>query len=694
MKQYYGDSYADFMSSSEEESESESDSDDDSQGADEAEEYDESYRGPLWVAMTELGSRRRKKHELASAAPSMLLMPVSIRDMGSLKTGVEKEEADLYDRPFEPRIEGSGGSEEASSSSSAALDGMEGVEDEDDGDGDGVDGSDDFKELGTSATFISPLLSNANVVASGSFPPPAPTAAAAAAAEVDDEEDPDSIPVGSSVTLQGLKADVYNGRKGVVITQRNKDGRYGVRLDPLRSEESGIIEAGSDKKLLLKPDNILPCESAIGESPNAGESSSSEMTEKQQQSINAIATCMSGEERRQVERAARVLNLRLDAIGLGALAPAEMAPMTQQSVHQDSSLEVLNALLRAAARDNNPQSSPATGAAERMQSEAVVEAKKAHTILKKAVKTASAASAAAAAAVPPPSESVPLPPPPPTSPEKETDGSTDLLKSLAYGMAPHLAVEKGFLGERAGAVALSAADASSFDRIQSGLAALESLLADEQARLVRERAEWTGGGMIGGKLPAWRLEQAEKAAATSVMEEIDVDDDDGPVTGGTSADDCLRIRLTIVRALLRCHRDEDAASAAEKAASIHPQSAAALLWHGRCLLRGGQRAEGLRKLSSCVALGPRGGAGGAWAHKEAAIRLRALRRAHKGEIRAKDAYERGKFSEAADIYSEMMKEYEGQASDDKVCFIFVLSPSPRRYKFRPHRLLKLNFTLT
>ena len=251
---------------------------------------------------------------------------------------------------------------------------MEGVEDEDDGDGDGVGGSDDFKELGTSATFISPLLSR-KCGGVWLLPPPHLRPQLLLLRRWTTRKT-GFIPVGSSVTLQGLKADVYNGRKGVVITQRNKDGRYGVRLDPLRSEESGIIEAGSDKKLLLKPDNILPCESAIGESPNAGESSSSEMTEKQQQSINAIATCMSGEERRQVERAARVLNLRLDAIGLGALAPAEMAPMTQQSVDQDSSLEVLNALLRAAARDNNPQSSPATGAAERMQSEAVVEAKK------------------------------------------------------------------------------------------------------------------------------------------------------------------------------------------------------------------------------------------------------------------------------------------------------------------------------
>ena len=104
--------------------------------------------------------------------------------------------------------------------------------------------------------------------------------------------------------------------------------------------------------------------------------------------------------------------------------------------------------------------------------------------------------------------------------------------------------------------------------------------------------------MVGGKLPVWRLEQAEKASATSVFEDFGADDEDGLATGGSSADDCLRLRLTIVRALLRCHRDADAASAAESSAQIHPQSAAALLWHGRCLLRSGQRTEGLRKLSN------------------------------------------------------------------------------------------------
>jgi hypothetical protein len=672
MRQYYGDSYADFMSSSEEESDSEDDSEDDDESiADDADEvssdddddYDESYRGPLWIAMTELGARRRKKHEPATAAPPLLLMPVPIRDMGSLKTGVEKEEADLYDRPFEPRIEGSASSEEASSSSTATgLDGMDEIEDEEEG----APSVDDPEHVEVApSTLASPLLSATNAPVSTTSSTRA-EASHAAAADVTDGEDAGAIPVGTSVVLQGLKTEEYNGRKGVIITKSNKDGRYGIRLDPLRSEEDGSVRSGSDKKLLLKPENITVC----GGSSVTGGASASSSEASEQPANNAIATCMSQKERDEVERAARVLNVRLDAIGLGPLV-AQPVAMMPQSIDQDSSREVLNALLRAADRDNNPQSSLSSGAAQRMQSEAVVEAKKAHSILKKAVKTASAAAATAVAAAPPAPNaggdgSSPLPPPPPTGVETGVGSSSSAWKSLCYGMAPHLAVEKGFLGERAGAAALLATDVSSFDRIQGGLAALESLLADEQARLVRERAEWTGGGMVGGKLPVWRLEQAEKASATSVFEDFGADDEDGLATGGSSADDCLRLRLTIVRALLRCHRDADAASAAESSAQIHPQSAAALLWHGRCLLRSGQRTEGLRKLSNCVALGPEGGAGGAWAYKEAATRLRALRRALKGEIRAKDAYERAKFSEAADVYSEMMKEYEGQASDDKV----------------------------
>ena len=190
------------------------------------------------------------------------------------------------------------------------------------------------------------------------------------------------------------------------------------------------------------------------------------------------------------------------------------------------------------------------------------------------------------------------------------------------------------------AAALSATDSASFNCNQSGMLALNPL-SDEQARLVRQRAQWTEEKRY-GKVPAWRLLQAEKAAATSVFQDVDDDDCDDVEEnfGGSSADDCLRIRLTIIRALMRCHRDADAAAAAAVAVGIHPNSASALLWYGRCLLRTGKRTEGLYKLSSCVALGPKSGMGGVWAHKEAAIRLRALRRAQgryscKGCIRAR-----------------------------------------------------------
>ena len=55
----------------------------------------------------------------------------------------------------------------------------------------------------------------------------------------------------------------------------------------------------------------------------------------------------------------------------------------------------------------------------------------------------------------------------------------------------------------------------------------------------------------------------------------------------------------------------------------------------------------------------KGGPGGVWAHADGAARLRALRRARIGEVHAKDLYERGKFEEAAAVYTKVRGTQEG-----------------------------------
>ena len=198
------------------------------------------------------------------------------------------------------------------------------------------------------------------------------------------EENDDAIPVGSSVVLRWLKTEEYNGARRVVITKCNMDGRYGVRLDPLRSTDGDMVQAGSDKKLLLKADNL-----ALGENMSTGTtdttlaSNSAANDDLLQQSSSAAATCLDEEEQRQVQRAARVLNVRLDAIGLGALLPAEEKLFSTQFVNQKNSHDVLNALLRAASRDNKTISSISTGSALKLQSDALIEAKKAHRFSRK-----------------------------------------------------------------------------------------------------------------------------------------------------------------------------------------------------------------------------------------------------------------------------------------------------------------------
>ncbi|CAE8668410.1 unnamed protein product [Polarella glacialis] len=183
--------------------------------------------------------------------------------------------------------------------------------------------------------------------------------------------------------------------------------------------------------------------------------------------------------------------------------------------------------------------------------------------------------------------------------------------------SPHEALESGALGTRAAAAATLASSTQSLAKVEAGIAALRQIMIDEQSRKHR----------------------AGKQAGSS---------------GFDNDSDSLRLRLTLVRALLRCHRESEAKAEADVAKRLHPESAAATLWYGRCLLRAGlsKREEGLLALTEALSLA---GSDGLWATQEAKRRLEGARQVERGERRAKDAYARGLFTEAATLYGEAIK---------------------------------------
>eukprot|EP00927_Polykrikos_kofoidii_P048903 TRINITY_DN43072_c0_g1_i1.p1 TRINITY_DN43072_c0_g1~~TRINITY_DN43072_c0_g1_i1.p1 ORF type:complete len:1036 (-),score=219.78 TRINITY_DN43072_c0_g1_i1:105-3212(-) len=199
------------------------------------------------------------------------------------------------------------------------------------------------------------------------------------------------------------------------------------------------------------------------------------------------------------------------------------------------------------------------------------------------------------------------------------------VSSAAFAKAPHEAVESGALGARAASAAQLASCADSLAKVEEGVSALRQLMIDEQSR----------------------RRNAKKQASRS----------NGTDDGG----DSLRLRLTLVRALLRCRRESEASAEASVAARLHSDCAAAFLWHGRCLLRAGKRDEGIASLT--LAATP-GGTDGAWAALEAKRRLQAIRGMQSCERRAKDAYARGLFPDAARIYGQAI-DCAGIVGDDK-----------------------------
>jgi hypothetical protein len=128
---------------------------------------------------------------------------------------VEHDDAEVYDRPFEPRIEGENASEEDTNNDDDVA------EDDD-------------------TVYVPPIKPPAIEILD-------PVSGQQSEAEV-------GIAVGSTVVLNGLSAEKYNGLNGVVITRQNADGRHGVRI-----ELEGMLQLTSIVFLFMYTSNTHIC---------------------------------------------------------------------------------------------------------------------------------------------------------------------------------------------------------------------------------------------------------------------------------------------------------------------------------------------------------------------------------------------------------------------------------------------------
>jgi len=167
-----------------------------------------------------------------------------------------------------------------------------------------------------------------------------------------------------------------------------------------------------------------------------------------------------------------------------------------------------------------------------------------------------------------------------------------------------------------------ASSETSLVEVEDGVALLRQLLSDEQRRLARNAGiQWPPRAVDVPFVPA-------------------------------ESTDALRLRLTLIRALLRCRRAHLAVQEARAAARLHPASSAAFLWLGRCLLHAAQRDEGIDVIKRAADCSSSGDGDAAWGYAGAVSRLRALQRADRHKVRAEDAYGRGNFEAAVACYTD------------------------------------------
>ena len=487
MKQYYGDIYEEYMpyhlNDHGDDSDSDNDTDeeaedfagklfgnnkDDSDGS-ERNEYDDSYTGALWAPLREAD---------ISDDGMALLEQVPDEVVGTLRVGKEKDGAELFDRPFEPRIEG-----ESSHTK------------------DEINTEDDFveiddqkcNEIGKSDPKEDRILLNAgaNLLST-------PRA-----------DSLGGICAGSPVRLCDLKSHSrYNGRTGCVIAPENANGRIGVRLNSV--ENSSLEEC--DKKLLLLEKNLIFLSSQANEI--------------------SISRNLTEEEISHALRAARILNLHPDAIGLGA-----------ERIEISQGKKILDAFRRVVDRECQPHCPRVlNSSAQKLQLQHLQESKKAHAALLIGLEKANAAS-------------------------NENVASKSILI-----MSPSSIINFGLLGERAKVALTLASDAKTLERSEVGISALKNILKDEQARMLRQKA---GGGLIPVHIPDWKLEEAEREACQGK-------------TQSDSDNDCLLIRLAIIAALFETGRIAESMSEAKLVEELYPNNNSACNYMmGRILIRQG-----------------------------------------------------------------------------------------------------------
>eukprot|EP00928_Gymnodinium_smaydae_P092152 TRINITY_DN75969_c0_g1_i1.p1 TRINITY_DN75969_c0_g1~~TRINITY_DN75969_c0_g1_i1.p1 ORF type:complete len:752 (-),score=66.90 TRINITY_DN75969_c0_g1_i1:320-2575(-) len=181
--------------------------------------------------------------------------------------------------------------------------------------------------------------------------------------------------------------------------------------------------------------------------------------------------------------------------------------------------------------------------------------------------------------------------------------------ALPRSIAPHQAILRGALGKHIQIAALLAVRSNTTSQAKRGVDMLRQILGREISKQQTSR----------------------------------------PHVESTTA---LRVRLTLVYALLRNRRNTEASEEVHAAVSAHASSAAAQFWLGRCELRKGNREKGLVAFEAAVKLGPSAGVDGDWGISGSMAYLNAARGINSMRRLAESAYAEEKYEQAQKAYGQ------------------------------------------
>ena len=116
------------------------------------------------------------------------------------------------------------------------------------------------------------------------------------------------------------------------------------------------------------------------------------------------------------------------------------------------------------------------------------------------------------------------------------------------------------------------------EAVDAGVRGLRAVLNDEGARVRRSKEALVAAA-------------AASRSSTALLNNVSAD--------GEGAD-ALRLRLALVRALLKCRKEQEAFKEAEATHKLHPKSKAAMCWFARCLFRRGRHKDGRKLLEQCL----------------------------------------------------------------------------------------------